>query len=1734
MKTRFTFLLISLLATFGMAQAQPVSYLWSNGATTPEIVVNPSQTTTYYVTITQNGQQYYDSLVVQVDSAAGLFAQDTLRGCGPLLSLFAPEGQWQTLAWSSGESSNSIQVAASGWYFLDATDTSGCTIRDSVFVSLFQVDLGEDKVICAGQSVTLSASTMGGAGGSATGLPANLQQGLVGYWPFNGNAQDASGNGNNGTVNGAMLTTDRFGFQEKAYEFTQDFIEIQPISSLSGAQDFTWATWVQLGNDASNGQNYIMSRGWDYSGGFNLWMSHTNAVLIANGFYSFQQGTKAIDFVDNWKHIVVTRQSGVIKFYIDGIIDTTYQYNSPIGSINENFYFGVHKWNGQAPGYFPYYFRGKIDDIGIWSRSLSPTEILQLYGQLPANFAWSIGETTPSINVTPAQTTTYYCTVTSEGQSCTDSVIIIVNQPSTGNISASINEGESYSFNGQLLTFSGTYNDTLVNAAGCDSLLTLTLTVIATPLSCGIQSSQSTLCAGQSATLSASASSGSGSDTGGASGSTSLPANLQQGLVGYFPLNGNAADASGNGNNGTVFGNLSNATNRFGIPDAALNFSGANTYILTGALNQSIKFKSFSAWVKLNNFSQSGGGIVGIQAQGGEVFDAMVYNETGAGWFFGSDFFNRSSSSGFSETGAQWVHLVYTYEPFNYKIYRNGQLIYVNNQYDLNTFPNSAFVGIGIRHIGPSNAYINATLDDIAIYNRALSAAEVQQLYNTNTSTYAWSTGETTPSINVTPAQTTTYTCTVTNGNQSCMDSVTVTVNQPSSSSITASINEGQSYSFNGQTLTQAGVYTDTLVNAAGCDSLLTLTLTVIPTPLNCGIEASQNTICAGQSATLTASANGGSGSASGLPANLQQGLVGYWPFNGNADDASGNGNNGTVNGATLTTDRFGNAGKAYSFDGVNDWIQVQNNSNLNLGSEFTLSVWINSNPGYGSGTPWNDHNHIISRWGGGGLNAATYQMNINSNGNIVIATSNTIQNSGSYSTHQNLPGSWYHVLGTYKNQVVTYYFNGVKFDSVQNVLPPQASLFDLAFGRESNATPPQSHVNGIIDDIAIYNRALSVSEIQQLYNQTNTNYAWSTGETTPSINIAPTQTTKYYCTVSDGNQSCTDSVTVTVNQTPQTPSITAGGPTSFCSGGSVTLSAPAGLAYLWSTGSTNQSITVNSTGSYSVQTISGSCTSAVSQATEVTVNQTPSTPSITAGGPTSFCDGGSVTLSAPQGFTYLWSNGSTNQSITVGSTGSYSVQTISGSCTSAVSQATEVTVNQAPQTPSITAGGPTSFCSGGSVTLSASAGLTYLWSNGSTNQSITVSSTGSYSVQTISGTCTSAVSQATQVTVNQAPQTPTITASGSTTFCSGGSVTLSAPAGLSYLWSNGQTTSSISVNSTGSYTVQTISNGCTSAVSQATLVTVNQAPQTPTITASGSTSFCSGGSVTLSAPAGLTYLWSNGSTNQSITVGSTGSYSVQTISGSCTSAVSQATEVTVNQTPQTPSITAGGPTSFCDGGLVTLSAPAGLAYLWSNGSTNQSITVGSTGSYSVQTISGSCTSAVSQATQVTLLPDPFSEFTYSLFGTEIQLNHQPASSPDSLRWNFGDGQTSTETNPLHFFETSGIFNICLTTYLAGCSSQTCKPVQISVTNLSGSSGAGVQVVPNPSRGMYELSIDNLQGTARIEVLDALGKLVYEGEVSSQGIKTRQLLDIRHVAMGVYTLRLQTIDGPKYLRLKKE
>ena len=172
-----------------------------------------------------------------------------------------------------------------------------------------------------------------------------------------------------------------------------------------------------------------------------------------------------------------------------------------------------------------------------------------------------------------------------------------------------------------------------------------------------------------------------------------------------------------------------------------------------------------------------------------------------------------------------------------------------------------------------------------------------------------------------------------------------------------------------------------------------------------------------------------------------------------------------------------------------------------------------------------------------------------------------------------------------------------------------------------------------------------------------------------------------------------------------------------------------------------------------------------------------------------------------------------------------------------------------------------------------------------------------------------------------------------------------------------------------------TNASGCQSLASVPTTVTVNALPATPTITAGGPTTFCAGGSVTLTSSAGTSYLWSNGATTASINVTTAGSYTVKVTNASgCQSAASVATIVTVNALPATPTITAGGPITFCAGGSVTLTSSAGTSYLWSNGATTPGINVTTPGSYTVQVTNASgCQSAASAATTVNVNALPIS-----------------------------------------------------------------------------------------------------------------------------------------------------------------
>ena len=209
-------------------------------------------------------------------------------------------------------------------------------------------------------------------------------------------------------------------------------------------------------------------------------------------------------------------------------------------------------------------------------------------------------------------------------------------------------------------------------------------------------------------------------------------------------------------------------------------------------------------------------------------------------------------------------------------------------------------------------------------------------------------------------------------------------------------------------------------------------------------------------------------------------GLVGWWPFNGNANDESGNGNNGIVNGATLTNDRFGEANRAFSFDGIDDYI-LTNYYGVENDNSRTFSFWVLNNSAtqkvimsYGTNDTSRTYFNIWTGYNCGGISvdishsAITYNSSLNNpNWNHYVIVLNK-------SIGSNVSNLLFYENGALLNSICNLYY-----DSLINTL----KSFPLTFGKYHAANT--NYFTGKIDDVGIWNRALTQSEITSLYNQT-------------------------------------------------------------------------------------------------------------------------------------------------------------------------------------------------------------------------------------------------------------------------------------------------------------------------------------------------------------------------------------------------------------------------------------------------------------------------------------------------------------------------------------------------------------------------------------------------------------------------------------------------------------------------
>ena len=341
------------------------------------------------------------------------------------------------------------------------------------------------------------------------------------------------------------------------------------------------------------------------------------------------------------------------------------------------------------------------------------------------------------------------------------------------------------------------------------------------------------------------------------------------------------------------------------------------------------------------------------------------------------------------------------------------------------------------------------------------------------------------------------------------------------------------------------------------------------------------------------------------------------------------------------------------------------------------------------------------------------------------------------------------------------------------------------------------------------------------------------------------------------------------------------------------------------------------------------------------------------------------------------------------------------------------------------------SVCENDLVTLSASQANSYLWSTGDTTQStqFTADVTESYSVI---GTMPngSQLFDTIEVIVNDLP---IVNISGPVSGCEGDLITLTANGADEYLWSNGETSSSVSfvLSTNTTITVTGTTNGCSSNIASTT-VNLNT---TPIVNISGPVSGCEGDLITLTAIGADSYIWNNGATTSSISfvLNSDSTFSVTGTTNGCSSTQTNST-VTLNSIPV---VNITGPASGCDGELITLTAAGANSYLWSNGSTTPSISfaLNTDSVLSVIGTTNGCSSIQANAT-VNLNSSPniiVSGPTSGCMGDEITFI---ANGADSYQWSNG------ATTPSVSFVLSSDSSLSVTGTTNGCVS---TPINVSV-----------------------------------------------------------------------------------------
>jgi hypothetical protein len=312
--------------------------------------------------------------------------------------------------------------------------------------------------------------------------------------------------------------------------------------------------------------------------------------------------------------------------------------------------------------------------------------------------------------------------------------------------------------------------------------------------------------------------------------------------------------------------------------------------------------------------------------------------------------------------------------------------------------------------------------------------------------------------------------------------------------------------------------------------------------------------------------------------------------------------------------------------------------------------------------------------------------------------------------------------------------------------------------------------------------------------------------------------------------------------------------------------------------------------------------------------------------------------------------------------------------------------------------------------------------------------------------------------------------------------------------------------------------------------VVVNALPATPTITASGSTTFCTGGSVDLTSSATTGNTWSTNATTSSITVSTTGNYSVTVTDANGCASASAPISVNVSNAP-TPTISASS-TQACSGDVVTVTSSAADSYLWSTGETSQSIQVTDNASvYVIVTNANACNGVGQSATtNITFTATPTAAGSFTTAGNVVTFTNT-STGASSYSWDFGDFTNSSATAPAHAYAANGAYTVVLTAINGNCSSTVTFEISIEV-GIDETTALNCAVFPNPATDQVVVAFEN-NSTGVLNILDATGRLVYTQQINEIGA-VQVPVNVNELASGTYTIQLinATLVGTKRLVIR--